>query len=127
MTSKNITSPNCRIFLRGIRLKCKIGIDAAEREIAQLIIADVEMTPAADAAPGRPAVDYAAVLRRLRDFAAAKQYDLLEHFAEEAAQTILREFAAADVRIACYKPKPFADLNAAGVEIWKTRAADSGE
>ncbi|MGI9296347.1 MAG: dihydroneopterin aldolase, partial [Gammaproteobacteria bacterium] len=112
---------HCRIFLREIRLRCKIGIDAAERETPQRVLADMEIAPAAAAAPDRPAVDYAAVLRRLREFAASKQHGLLEHFAEEIADIVLTEFAAAEVRVFCRKPEPFSDLGAAGAEVWKTR------
>ena len=118
---------HCRIFLREIRLRCKIGIDAAERETPQLLLADADIVPAEDAAPGRPAVDYAAVLRRLRAFAAAKQHLLMEHFAEEAADIILEEFAAAEVRISCRKPRPFSDLGAAGAEARKVRAPQNGD
>lgn len=124
MESQNdIPARHFRIFLRGIRLHCKIGIEAAEREVPQLLTADAEITPAADAAAGCPAVDYAAVLRRLREFAAEKRRDLLEEFAEEAADMILREFAAAEVRFVCRKPNPFADVDAAGAEVRKSRAA----
>ena len=47
--------------------------------------------------------------------------DLLEDFADEAADIILREFAAAEVRIVCCKPSPFADIAAACAEVRKTR------
>lgn len=104
-------------------MRCKIGIDAAEREVPQRIMADIEIAPLADAAGGRPAVDYAAVLRRMRAFAAEKRHDLLESFAEEAADIILREFAAAEVRVVCGKPRPFSDLECAAAEVRKTRPA----
>ena len=88
------SAPHFRIFLRGIRFYCRIGIDAAEREVRQKLLADVEIVPIATSeSSALPAVDYAAVLRRLRVFAESKQHDLMENFAEEAADIILNEFA----------------------------------
>ena len=102
-------------------------MDAAEREVPQRVLADVEISPAAlPASSDCPAVDYAAVLRRLREFAASKQHGLLEHFAEEIADIVLNEFAAAEVRVSCRKPEPFPDLAAAAVEVRKARS-DSEE
>ncbi|MGI9305711.1 MAG: dihydroneopterin aldolase [Gammaproteobacteria bacterium] len=103
-----------------MRLFCKIGIDPAEACAPQLLLADIEIAPVRRA-ENTPVVDYAAVFRRLQSFAAEKQHGLMEEFAEQAAQIILSEFAAEEVRIYCRKPRPFADLGEAGVEFTATR------
>lgn len=117
--------PHFRIFLREIRLSCRIGIDPAENEVSQLLLTDVEITPVAkpeSVSDGqKPEVDYAAVLARIREFAASKQHQLMEQFASEVADIILNEFAAAEVKVSCRKPTPFSDIAEAGVEVCKTR------
>ena len=110
-----------RIILRGLRLSCIIGIDAAEKDIAQRVLVDADITPATAQTSDLPTIDYAAVVRRLREFAAAKSHGLLETFAEEAAELVLAEFTAVEIRLYCRKPSPFADLEEAGVEIVRKR------
>ena len=115
--SQTTATPNCRIFLRRLRLFCKIGIDPAECETAQHLLLDVEITPANDGKPDTPVVDYATVMRRMEQFAAEKQHALLETFAREAAEIIAAEFDVAHVRVTCRKPRPFSQLEEAGAEV----------
>lgn len=115
--SQNTVISNCRIFLRQLHLFCKIGIDPAECEVIQHILLDVEIAPANSSEPNTPAVDYAAVMRRMEQFASEKQHTLLETFAQEAAEIIMAEFDAAHVRIICRKPRPFLQLEEASAEV----------
>lgn len=123
---KQLPCVTCRIILRQLRLFCKIGIDPAEQEIAQQLLTDIDITPSADSVADSavPSVDYAAVIIRLREFAAAKPHALMENFARQAATMIITEFAADTVRIYCRKPRPFADIEEAGVEIIEHRRTD---
>ena len=71
---------------------------------------------------GKPAVDYALLIRRLRALARNERFILLEDLAAEIAALIFAEFPAAGaVKIRCAKPRLFADVAAAGVEIKRTR------
>ena len=108
---------DCRIFLRQMSVLCKIGIDPAEREAAQRLMLDVDIAPSAEASSPLPAVDYAEVFHRLQTFAAGKQHALMEDFASEVADILLEEFAIAEVRVRCEKPRPFPGLAAAAAEV----------
>ena len=117
------------IILQGLSLKCIIGIDAAEKYVRQLLVLDIVLNPfgycsepnkAADA--HTPAVDYHAVVCRLRLLAEESRHGLMEDFAEETAAVLLREFDISRVRVYCRKPKPLAGLAEAGVEIIRSRS-----
>lgn len=107
--------------MRDLRLHCVIGIDPAEREAPQQVVLDIEIAlaraagEAADGVP-RPAVDYAAVMRRMQEFAASKPHGLMEDFAAEAAGVIVSEFDAAEALVRCRKPRPFSNLGEAAAE-----------
>ena len=79
-----------------------------------------EPNKAADA--HTPAVDYHAVVCRLRLLAEESRHGLMEDFAEETAAVLLREFDISRVRVYCRKPKPLAGLAEAGVEIIRSRS-----
>lgn len=81
-----------------------------------LLDADITLAapPAGDAAP---ALDYRAAVIQLRELAAAAHCGLMETFAERAADLLLAEDAVRQVRLYVRKPRVFADLAAAGVEI----------
>ena len=116
-TSESSPHSHCRIFLRQLRLYCKIGVDAAEQDIKQYLLIDIDITPATASHNARPAVDYARVAKAIQALADDKHYALIENIADDIANMILANFAARAVRIYCRKPKPFAYLGEAGVEI----------
>lgn len=114
------------IFIHDFRLATKIGVYAWERKIAQTIRLDLEIGLASDAAfrTGEldDAVDYAAVVERLRSFARDHPYPLLERFAEAVAQIVLTEFAAAWVKVRVAKPSAIPGVKELGVQIERRRA-----
>ncbi|MGI9337024.1 MAG: dihydroneopterin aldolase [Gammaproteobacteria bacterium] len=117
--------PADRIFLRGLRLSCFIGVDAAEQHVRQAVVMDAEITPLAgdNAADGAfvPAVDYAVLARRLREWAEQNHHHYVEDLAAAAADLIIKEFAAAEVRIHCAKIRPLAGLDQFGAEVVRTK------
>lgn len=115
------------IILRGLSLKCIIGIDAAEKCVRQLLLLDVVLNPDKAAAADTPAVDYHAVVCCLHNLAAQSRHGLMEDFAEEAATVLLREFNISRVRVYCRKPKPLAGLAEAGVEIIRERGSNQNK
>ena len=113
--------------MRGLRLSCFIGVDAAEKHARQAVVMDVEITPlvgekAADGQLSAPAVDYAVLARRLREWAEQTRHGYAEDMAAAAADLILGEFAAAEVRIYCGKIRPLAGLDQFGAEIVRAKA-----
>ena len=103
--------------LRGLRLQCLIGIDAAEKHARQTLILDADITPLpADGI----AVDYAKLTKRLQEWSHQTRHDLVEDFTAAAADLILAEFKAASARVYCRKPKPLPGLDEFGAEITRT-------
>ena len=112
-----------KIILREMQLSCSIGITAAERHLRQPLLVDAEVTLAtAPADDTTPTYDYDRAAEALRELAAAQHYGLMETFADVAADVLLALGGAAEVRVFVRKPKVFADLAAAGVEVHKTAA-----
>ena len=95
---------------------------AAEGHVRQRLLLDADIAlvalPADDAAAS---YDYEAAVIALRAMAERQHYGLMETFAEAAADTLLQNPAAAAVRVYVRKPKVFADLEAAGVEVKRQR------
>jgi 7,8-dihydroneopterin aldolase/epimerase/oxygenase len=113
------------IFIHDFRVATKIGVYEWERKITQTIRLDLEIGLSSDAAfrSGElaDAVDYAAVVERLRVFAANHPYPLLERFAEAVAQIILAEFAAQSVKVRVAKPSAIPGVRELGVAIERHR------
>ena len=92
------------IFIHDFRIATRIGVYAWERKATQSIRLDLEIG-LADAAPFTSgeladAIDYAAVVQRLKVLAADNPHPLLERFAEAVADVVLSEFRAAWVKVA---------------------------
>ena len=104
--------------LRGLRLQCLIGIDAAEKHARQTLILDADITP--QPSEDGIAVDYAKLTKRLQEWSHTARHDLVEDFTAAAADLILAEFKAASARVYCRKPKPLPGLDEFGAEITRT-------
>ena len=91
------------IFIHDLRIETKVGVYAWERELPQTIRVDVDIalpsTRPFETGELRDAIDYAAVVARIREFAAANRHALLERFAEAIAALILDEFGAQAVKL----------------------------
>ena len=113
------------IFIHDLRVETKIGVYEWERKLPQTIRLDLEIgLPSA-----RPftsgeladAVDYAAVVERLKALAAQNPHPLLERFAESVAQTVLAEFGAPSVKVRVAKLAPLPGVRELGVAIERQR------
>ena len=86
------------IFIHDLRLETKVGVYAWERELPQTIRVDLDIgLPSSrpfETGDLADAIDYAAVVTRLRAFAADHGHALLERFAEAIASIVLDEFGA---------------------------------
>src|SRR4030095_14614281 len=113
------------IFIHDLRVETKIGVYEWERHMPQTIRIDLEF----DLPSARPfvsgefadAVDYAAVVERLKVLAANNPHPLLERFAESVAQIVLNEFGAPSVKVRVAKLAPLPGVRELGVEIERRR------
>jgi dihydroneopterin aldolase len=111
------------IFIHDFRVTTKIGVYAWERHLPQTVRLDLEIGIADDKAfrsgDFADALDYAAVVDRLRSFAGANPHTLLERFAEAIADIVLAEFGAARVKVRVAKPNALPGVREIGVEIFR--------
>jgi dihydroneopterin aldolase len=110
-----------RIFINDLRLETRIGVYAWEQNLAQPLLVNLEFDlPSATAFSSdrfEDALDYTAVVKRLRTLAADHRHKLLERFAEAIAEVLCVEFGApwASVRVA--KLAPLSGVRQIGVAI----------
>lgn len=109
------------IFIHDLRLETRIGVYAWERELPQTIRVDLDIgLPSA-----RPfqtgeladAIDYAAVVARIRAFAGDHPHALLEQFAEAMASLVLDGFGAKSVKLRVAKLGALPGVREIGVAI----------
>jgi len=96
-----------------------------ERQATQTLRLDLEIGLASDKAfrsgELRDAMDYSAVVERLRVLAADNPYPLLERFTEAVAEIVLTEFDAAWVKVRVAKPGAIPGVRELGVAIERHR------
>ena len=115
-------APGCyRIFLRGLEVRCAIGVHAHERAGSQRVTVDLDLRVTADAGPIDDSlarvVDYERIVDGVRRLAAGQHVNLVETLAERIAEFCLAEPRVRRVRVAVAKPDAFADVAAVGIEI----------
>lgn len=114
------------IFIEGIEVDTVIGVLDWEREIKQRLVIDLRLnvTSVAKAAKTddiRHTLDYAAISRRVVEYAQASSYQLIETMAERLAVLLLREFSLAKVKIKVSKPGAVPAAKNVAVEIKRSR------
>lgn len=109
------------VFIRGLRLPTVIGVYAWEREVRQELLLDLEMAWELSAAAAsdnvEDALDYAAVSQRLREFAAANSFQLIEKMAVALADLLQRDFGIVWLSMRLCKPGAVAEADDVGVCI----------
>jgi len=109
------------IYLNDLRIDTIIGIFDWERCVKQTISIDVEMATdirrAAQSDTIEDTLDYKAVAKRLIDFVAASEFQLVETLAERTAQLLLEEFAIPWVRLRINKTGAIRGARDVGVLI----------
>jgi 7,8-dihydroneopterin aldolase/epimerase/oxygenase len=119
--------PMSKIFIHDLRVETRIGVYDWERHLPQTIRLDLDIglpsqTPFAT---GRieDALDYAAVVARIKDLARDNPHPLLERFTEAIAQLVLAEFGAPWVRVRVAKLAPLPGVRELGIEVEREAAA----
>jgi 7,8-dihydroneopterin aldolase/epimerase/oxygenase len=91
------------IFLTGLTTECIIGIWDWERKVKQKVVIDLEMATdirrAAASDTIEDTLDYKRVSKRLLQFVADSQFQLVETLAERIAQVVVTEFRVPWVRV----------------------------
>ncbi len=115
-----------RLIIRNLELYASIGVTAAEREVGQRLLVNVEASYELQEA-GRSddlahTVSYAELARTVVEVART-EYQLLEALAEAMAVAMLERFPVTEVRLQLLKrPPPLPIImEAAGVEIVRRR------
>ena len=100
-----------RIELRRLQIDTVIGVYAWERGVRQRLYLDLDLpTDAATAAEDlSKTVDYDAVSRHVRAFAAAAEHELIETFADTLAKDLLQSFGLPWIELVVAKPGAVAD------------------
>jgi dihydroneopterin aldolase len=113
------------IFIHDLRITTRIGVYAWERALPQTIRIDLDIELASDRAftTGElaDALDYSAVVERVRTFASANPHPLLERFAEALATLVLDEFGVPAVRLRVAKLGALPGVREIGVAIERRR------
>jgi dihydroneopterin aldolase len=114
-----------RIFIHDLRLSTRIGVYAWERELPQTIRLDltIELADARPFTSGElaDALDYAALVKRIKSFAAQGPHGLLERFTEAISSLVLDEFGAPGVTVRVAKLGALPGVREIGVEIERRR------
>ena len=113
-----------RIFLRGIRFSCTIGVPDRERRRRQPVSVDldleVELAEAAASDDIRRTVDYGVLARRVAALGRASRCYLIEALAERICAECLRFPGVRSVSATVYKRRRRGTYRRAGVAIQRT-------
>jgi dihydroneopterin aldolase len=113
------------IFIHDLRVTTRIGVYEWERQLPQTIRIDldIELPSARPFQSGElaDAVDYAAVVARVKAFAAQNPHPLMERFTEALAALVLDEFGAPGVRVRVAKLGALPGVREIGVTIERRR------
>ena len=109
------------IFIHDLRIETKVGVYAWERELPQTVRIDLDIAlpsrRAFDTGELADAIDYSAVVSRIRAFARTNDRALLEPFAEAIASLVLTEFGARAVKLRVAKLGALPGVREVGVAI----------
>jgi len=109
------------IFLHELKVDTVIGIWDWERKIRQTVVINLEMSADIRRAAASDDVDdtlnYKKVAKRVQQFVADSEFQLVETLAERIADIVNNEFGVAWVRVRVSKPGAIRGANDVGVLI----------
>ena len=122
----------CRytVTVRGLVLKCSIGIRRREREQRQRVRVSVDLVAAAATGfPGddrRRVINYEKVVAAIREIARSGHIDLCEGFAERICAACFIDPRVERVRVRVEKLDVFPDADGVGAILERTRPLSPG-
>lgn len=109
------------IFLHELKIETIIGIWEWERKIRQTVVIDLDMAADIRKAAASDTVDdtmnYKEVAKRVQQFVAESQFQLVETLAERVAAIVTDEFSVPWVRVRVNKPGAIRGARDVGVII----------
>jgi dihydroneopterin aldolase len=116
------------IFLSELKVDTIIGIWEWERRIRQTVVIDLEMSAdiarAAATDDVADTLNYKSVAKRIQDFVASSEFQLVETLAERIATIIREEFEVAWVKVKVNKPGAIRGSRDVGVLIERGERPD---
>jgi 7,8-dihydroneopterin aldolase/epimerase/oxygenase len=113
------------VTVRGLVVRCSIGIGRREREEKQRVRVSVDLMAKADAAvPGddrRRIINYEKIVAAIRSIAGAGHIDLCEGFAERICRFCLADPRVERVRVWVEKLDVYADAEGVGAILERSR------
>ena len=113
------------IMVEGLEISCIVGIHPHEREEEQALYVDVEIdrdfASATKSEKVDDTVDYVALASKLTELAVKNQYQLIETFAEDAANILIDDFGAERAAVKIMKPAAVPEANWAAVKVERHR------
>ncbi len=114
------------IFLHELKVETIIGIWDWERKIRQTVSIDLEMGAdirrAAKTDSIEDTLNYKAVAKRVQQFVADSEFQLVETMAEKIAETVLQEFEIPWIQVRVSKPGAIRGAKDVGVLIHRSKA-----
>jgi dihydroneopterin aldolase len=115
------------IFLQDMRVDTIVGIWDWERKIRQTVSIDLEMGADVRRAAKNDDIEntlnYKLVAKRVQQFVADAEYQLVETLAEKIAETILQEFEIPWIQVRVAKPGAIRNAKNVGVLIRRTKTS----
>jgi len=113
------------IFLHELKVETIIGIWDWERKIRQTVSIDLEMGTDIRRAAETDSIDdtlnYKAVAKRVRQFVADSEFQLVETMAEKIAELVLQEFEIPWIQVRVSKPGAIRGAKDVGVLIHRSK------
>ena len=122
MTSSSSAGAADRLVIRGLELRCVVGVEEWERRMAQRVVVDIELrgdfSKAAESDDLVDAVDYRAPCLRAAEVAAEGEYQLVETLADRIAVGVLGiDDRIEEVSISAFKPLALAGFGKAEARV----------
>ncbi len=114
------------VFVHELKVETIIGIWGWERKIRQTVSIDLEMGADIRRAAETDSIDdtlnYKAISKRVQQFVADSEFQLVETMAEKIAELVLQEFKVPWVQVRVSKPGAIRGAKNVGVLIRRSKA-----
>ena len=114
------------VFVHELKVETIVGIWGWERKIRQTVSIDLEMGADIRRAAETDSIDdrlnYKAISKRVQQFVADSEFQLVETLAEKIAELVLQEFKIPWIQVRVSKPGAIRGAKNVGILIHRTKA-----
>jgi dihydroneopterin aldolase len=114
------------VFVHELKVETIIGIWGWERKIRQTVSIDLEMGADIRRAAATDSIDdtlnYKAISKRVQQFVADSEFQLVETMAEKIAELVLQEFKVPWIQVRVSKPGAIRGAKNVGILIHRSKA-----